>query len=187
VSEDEVIPGVPVDGVREIFIDATAGGFQMAATNPAIYLELSGGTKVEVTDPASLASTDWDLAFKRYVVRSNSGDGGPGDAAVAFLNNKDFAAVTMADAQAAVLEAETWFNEECEYETDATNGLVTSFSAWYTYEGMVLEPVPGTWVVRGADGTSFYKLEFLSYYADPDGGEDPTVGARFRVQVAALQ
>jgi hypothetical protein len=187
VSDDDVIPGALAEGAREVYIDATAGGFQAAAMNPAVYVKLSDGTKVAVTDPASMSSTDWDLAFKRYVVRSNSGDGGPGNAGAAFLNNKDFAATTLADAQAAMLEQELWFDENCEYELDATNGLVTSFSSWFMYEGMVLSPQPGTWVVRGADGASLYKLEFLTYYADPDGGEEPTVGARFRVKVAALQ
>ncbi|MEJ7727977.1 MAG: HmuY family protein [Polyangiaceae bacterium] len=187
VSDDDVVPGALVEGAREIYIDATAGGFQAAAMNPAVYVKLGDGTKVAVTDPASLSSTDWDLAFKRYVVRSNSGDGGPGNAAAAFLNNKDFAAATLADAQAAMLEQEIWFDENCDYELDATNGLVTTFSSWFMYEGMVLTPQPGTWVVRGADRTSLYKLELLTYYADPDGGEEPTVGARFRVKVAALQ
>lgn len=187
VSEDEIIAEAVVAGVREVFIDATAGGFMPPMPHPAIYLKLSDATKVEVSDTDSFASNDWDLAFKRYVIRSNSGDGGPGNAGAAFISNKDFAAVTLADAQAAMLDIETWFDDDCNYETDATNNLVTTFSSWYAYEGMVLEPLPGTWVVRGADGTSFFKLEFLTYYADPNGGENPAISARIRVNLAALQ
>lgn len=36
-----------------------------------------GLVKVDLTDPQSLVSTDWDIAFRRFSVRINSGDSGP--------------------------------------------------------------------------------------------------------------
>lgn len=59
-------------------VDATAGGFP--ATEGYVYARFTdeGLEKVELTDDASFDSFDWDVAFRRFVIRLNSGMGGPG-------------------------------------------------------------------------------------------------------------
>lgn len=188
---DEVSDGV-VDQLSsgdalELWVDASAGGFQMAATNPWIYLDLETGTRVDVTDVESFDSSDWDLALKRVQLRNNSADGGAGDGATQWLAMADFNDVTMADVDSSMLATEAWFDAMCEYETDPTGALLTTFSDWYDYDGssMTVSPKDGVYVVRGADGTSFYKLEIVEYYANPDGSPGQTSG-RYVLRVAPL-
>jgi hypothetical protein len=58
-------------------IVATAGGF--GGSGPWVYGKFNddGLTAALVADDASFGSLDWDIAFRRFVVRLNSGSGGP--------------------------------------------------------------------------------------------------------------
>ena len=73
-------------GVTSGTIDATAGGTAAAADNPYVYLDLMAGTKVDLTDTASLTSTAWHVGFKRAGIKLNGGDSGPGQVAAAVVN-----------------------------------------------------------------------------------------------------
>jgi hypothetical protein len=84
-------------GVSTLYVNATAGGMTDAPKNPWTFVALDVGSKVEVSDLTSIASTAWDLAFKRAQIYTNSGDGGPG-AGGAVLLDKGFDDVTSADA-----------------------------------------------------------------------------------------
>src|SRR5262245_25834784 len=57
-------------------VDARAGG--LMPTRSFVYLSFSetGMVKRDLGDEAALASTDWDLALRRYVIRLNSGVSG---------------------------------------------------------------------------------------------------------------
>lgn len=175
-------------GVREIYVDASAGGFQMASMNPAIYLDLASATRIDVTDLAAFDADSWDIALKRVAIRNNSAHAGGGDGGAAFLAGADFAAVTLADATGATLEEETWFDDQCAYEMDATGALLTTMSEWYDYDPqmMTVSPKDGVYVVRGADGQSYFKLQIVEYYADPDGTPG-LVSGRYVLRVAALE
>ena len=172
---------------RKLFVDGSAGGVMNAAQNPWIYVNLETGTKVAVTDPASFASKDWDLALKRPLIRTNDGDGGPGSGGAALLDGKDFAAVTAADAAAATIATEQWFDASCNLSTDPTGAIATTFSGWYDYDQATnkLAPHPGTFIVRGAKG-SLYKVAILAYYANPDGTPG-MAGGRYVLEVGPLQ
>ncbi len=65
------------DGGFRSTIDATAGGF--TPTLGFVYGRFTdtGLDKVSITDEASLNSLDWDIAFRRFVIRINSGSSGP--------------------------------------------------------------------------------------------------------------
>lgn len=174
-------------GVSLLYLDASAGGFQSAADNPAVYLDLGATQRVDITDDEAFAATSWDLAFKRVAIRHNSGDAGPGQGAAAFLDGADFDEITTDDASDAALEQEQWFDEACEYETDATGALSTTMSDWYDYapDTMTVSPKDGVYVVRGADGATFFKVEIVDYYANPDGTPGQTSG-RYLLRVAEL-
>ena len=60
-------------------VDATAGGAFNPNPHSFVYGKFTdtGLVKVDISDEASLDSMDWDIAFRRYVVRINSGNSGP--------------------------------------------------------------------------------------------------------------
>lgn len=188
VSDGDVIILDDTGGTKEIFVDASAGGFMNAAMNPYIYLDLSAGTRVDVTDPASFDDATWDLGIKRVVFRNNSAHSGGGDGGAVFLANAVFDDVTAADANGATFVTEEWFDDMCDYEVDQTNVIVTSMQpGWYDYDGATMQvtPKPGVWLIRGADGTTTFKVELLAYYSNPDGTPGMSSG-RFLMKVATL-
>ena len=171
------------DGSRKVFVDASAGGAMVASTNPRVYLNLETLTRVDVTDLSAWASKGWDLALKRYIPFTNSGDGGSADGGAYFIADKDFAAVTAADIVPASFAPESFFEDDCTPKTDEIGGLLTSFDGWYYYESTVLTPEPGTWIVTGATG-KHYKLAILDYYTRP--GSSDQVSGSLTLQVKAL-
>ncbi|MEI9939165.1 MAG: HmuY family protein [Pseudomonadota bacterium] len=164
-------------GVKTLYVDATAGGQNGAPTHPWTFIALGDGTKTDVNDVTSLQSSAWDLAFKRDLIYTNGGEGGPGKGGSVFLD-KDFADVTSADLVGADFVTEEFFDDDCNPIVDVTGAASTSFSSWYDYDETthVLSPVTGTWLVRGATG-KFFKLRFESYYATPNGGTGSAGGA----------
>lgn len=77
VNTAGTIVTVAEDGGFRTTIDATAGGF--TPTMSFVYGKFSatGLDKVLITDEVSLDSMDWDIAFRRFVIRLNSGSSGP--------------------------------------------------------------------------------------------------------------
>ena len=123
--------------------------------NVWVYFDFSRAAVVPVLDP----ETDgWDLAFKRYVVRSNGGRSNPaGQAAVLRLARRDFAAVSGVP-------------EDMEFQADVhpknrLHPFNPALEKWYNYSYLanVLAPKPEIYVIRTQDG-KYAKLRMLSYY-----------------------
>ena len=186
VSTAEVKVLSTTDGVTRLYVDASAGGAMEAAKSPRLYITLTG-EKVEVNDNEAFESADWDLALKRVDLFTNSGDAGPGKGGAALVK-KDFADVTAADADAAEIEPEKFFDEDCVGRKDEALYIVTTLSSWYNYEvGSGPSVKPGvSFIVRGADGTSRYKLGVVSYTGTSDGATDGKATGRFILEVAPL-
>lgn len=187
VSAGEVTVLSTAGTAKTLFVNASAGGTMAAAQNPWIYVDLKEGKRVDVTDPGSFTSTAWDLGIKRPLLRTNSGDGGPGQGGAVFLEGKTFDAVTAADAASATIATEQWFDAQCNLTTDPTGAIATTFAGWYDYDQATnkLTPHAGVFIVRGADG-SLYKLAIDDYYANPDGTSG-MAGGRYKIQVGPLQ
>lgn len=185
VSTGEVTVLSDAAGTKTIFVDAAAGGTAGASTHPRIYLNLETTSRVDVTDKTASASTGWDLAIKRPILFTNSGDGGSGQGG-ALLIAKDFDAVSTADTAGQTLAPESFFEADCTSKIDETGAVKTSFDGWYDYDMATnaLTPKAGTWLVKGATG-KFYKVQILSYYATPDGGVGQS-GGRYTLKVGAL-
>lgn len=179
----EVLEALPSS--TTILVNASAGGFNQAAANPYVYVKLSDTSRVDVTDPAAFDSSDWDLALKRDVIRTNSADSGPGQGGAARVSGKTFDQVTLTDASS--FDVDEFLDEQCNSAVDATGKPITAFKDWYNYDESTMYVTPKSliWVVKAANGTSFYKLEILDYYALADGGTG-TAGAFYRIRVAAL-
>lgn len=76
---------VPVGQEREIkYLDASNN------EGKYVYFSFNKGV-VEVTDP--MTSNDWDIAFNRYHVKTNSGTSGKGQGGAVRTEEKDFAAL----------------------------------------------------------------------------------------------
>ncbi len=169
-------------GTKTLYVDASAGGFQTAAKNPRIYLDLGAGTRVAVTDKSAPTSPDWDLSLKRYVIFTNSGDVGSAMGGAKQIP-KPFASVTDAEVAAAAIAPESMFDADCNAKTDRTGAPLTTFSDWYDYDDatMIPSPRPGvTYAVRGGTGR-LYKVGIKAYDALPDGGTRNNMSTGFFV------
>lgn len=186
VSTGEVKVLSTAGGVTTLYVDASAGGAMEAAKSPRVYIKLTG-ERVDVNDNEAFTSTDWDLALKRVDIFTNSGDAGPGKGGAAKIA-KDFDDVTAADADAAKIVSEKFFDDDCVGRKDEAEFIITTFKGWYDYEvGGGPTVIPGvTFIVRGADGTSRYKVGIVSYTGKSDGSTDGQATGRFILKVAAL-
>lgn len=178
-------------------IDARAGGFGAPADHPDnkyVYLDLDTDTILALTDAEAQSNTAWDLAFKRYDVRTNSGDAGPGatKAAVAVANDdlydangpirSAFEALDAASADAAF--ASVTSKSGLSFVTDrgvpyvSANGM--SPTSWFKVTpppvGPAFDAQPDVWwYVRGAKGDAFAKYHVVNI--------DYVLGARTVIDV----
>lgn len=171
---------------RTLYVDASVGGLNGQDSHPWVYIELASGLAVAVTDLEALSSSAWDLAFKRSVVRTNSGDSGPG-AGGAIRIALPWDEVDAATLGKKSLPTESWFDADCMLELDASQNLITTFSGWSAYDEVdhVLSAAPDVVFITAAADGAHYKVEILDYYSTPTGGRG-TVSGRFKVRVAPL-
>lgn len=173
MAPSDVSPGLientEVDGHFESTIDATAGGF--GGDGGYVYgkFTANGLEKVEITDDESFDSMAWDVSFRRFVIRLNSGVGGPSCVTAArTAPDTDFA--TLAE-----VPENLDFNEEqfmspgtCDVISDGSGlpgapGVV--LQNYWTYASC-LQMTGNVYVVELADG-HHVKLMVNSYYQDP--------------------
>lgn len=186
VSTGEVKVVSEQGGVATIYVDASAGGFDQARKNPRAYIRLAG-SRVEVTDKDAPTSGDWDLALKRQVIFTNSGDAGKGRGGGAMIA-KDFDEVTAADADSAKIEAESFFDAECNAKTDEIEDPQTTFTGWYDYDPSTMKASARkgvSFIVKGAAGAR-YKVGIVSYTGKPDGTTTSPSTGFYLLKVAAL-
>lgn len=186
VSTGQVVVVSDEGGVKTIYVDASAGGFDQAIKNPRVYVSLAG-TRVDVTDKNAVESTEWDLAMKRQVVFTNGGDTGIGQGAAARLT-KAFDDVTAADADGATLAAEDILDDECQKVVDRIGDPDTTFADWYNYDEATMRASANTkytYIVRGGAGKR-YKVGITSYTGKPDGTTTSPSTGYFLMKVAEL-
>lgn len=148
-------------------VDATAGGFP--PDEGFVYAKFTdtGLEKVSLTDDASFDSLEWDVSFRRFVIRLNSGMGGPGCVTAARGPPElDFA---CPDFDAGLLE----FNAE-QYMSPGTCDIIPDGSGlgspgvvlqnFWDYPGCV-QMTGNVYFVSLADGR-FVKLRVTHYYSE---------------------
>lgn len=161
-------------GVFSATIDASAGGMDLSRSNPFVYLDLETGTRVDITDFEALQETDWDLAFKRVLIRTNSSDSGPGQVMLAKLSLTTFEAVTAAPDSAEAYYTDITLDEECELLIDPIGNPIAAINhlnmnnpsgsaSWYNYDGGVSPNTGDIYIVRNDGDDTTYKLEILSW------------------------
>ena len=153
-----------VSGEFITYVDARAGG--ATAKESFLYARFTpqGLVKVAVDDQAALASTEWDIAFRRYIIRVNSGVSGPSCTSVA-----QTPAGTTFDALKAVdtsweFRPESYYTEACEFVPDDSGigAPAAQLGSYWTYKGC-LAMTNKVFVVRLADG-KHVKLQVMRYY-----------------------
>lgn len=161
-----LIESTPAADAFEVQVDATAGGFQ--GTEGWVYGRFTdaGLEKVVLADIDSLASMDWDIAFRRFVIRVNSGYGGPSCVTAART-----AADTDFDTLTSVPDG-LRFNEEAFMSDPETCTVIADGSGlgspgvvlqnWWTYPGCVAT-TGNVYVLSLKDGRRV-KLQVSQYY-----------------------
>lgn len=154
-------------------IDASAGGMDASRDEPFVYLDLETGAMVELTDHESLEDLEWDLAFKRTNIRTNSADSGPGSIELGKVSDTTFEAVTSIDA-ITQWETDISFDTDCVVFADPIGNPLTAINylnpqnptgsqSWYNY-GNGVEPEPGAvYVVRNTQTGAAYKWEIQAW------------------------
>lgn len=155
-----------VKGGFETHVDATAGGF-FAPPESFVYARFTdeGLEKVELSDDDAFASMDWDIAFRRYVFRLNSGVSGGSCVTGGRIGGVTFAELDEVPDNVILHEEQYFEAETCEFIADGS-GLPSSpgavLASYYSYTGC-LQMNGNVYVIRLADGRHV-KLEVVSYY-----------------------
>jgi hypothetical protein len=112
------------------------------------FFDFSSGSVVEEPGVG-----DWDLAFRRFHVVANGGEGFAGTAGVHDLGTVAFDSVSVVPSDGYV------GNERAGDSTNAT------MERWYEYSwtSHILEPKPVVYAIRTADGRHA-KLQLMGYY-----------------------
>lgn len=161
-------------GVKTTTIDASAGGQTGASNNPFVYLDLSTGEKVDVNDYDAFKSGGWDIAFKRYIVRINSADSGPGDVSMAKVANTTFDAVTSAPTDASAWQQDVSYDDNCQPLTDPIGTLKTAINylnadnatgsqSWYDYAGGLTPHAGDIYVIDVPSRSVTYKMQITDW------------------------
>lgn len=105
--------------------------------------------------PARAAGLDWDLAFRRFHIIANGGEGFAGRGAIADLGAVPFDSIGFVP-DGAFIPTEI-------ARRDSVNRAI---ERWYRYgfTSHLLTPLGNTYLVRPADGGPPLKLEVLGYY-----------------------
>lgn len=169
--QDDQAPGL-IDNVADgagfrSTIDATAGGAFVADPDSYVYGRFTdaGLEKVVLSDEEALASMDWDISFRRYVARINSGHSGPSCVTAARVPGEpDYDALDV-DPASLTFRSDEYFTDTCEVIADGT-GLegspATALSSYWTYPGCV-QMTGNVFVIQLADGR-LVKLTVTHFY-----------------------
>lgn len=146
-------------------VDATGGGFTPSLAYVYARFTDAGLVKVHIGDEAALASTDWDIAFRRSVIRLNSGVSGPSCVTGARTASGTGYDTLTSVPDGRVYQAESYFSSGCELVPDGS-GLGfpgTVLQSFWSYPGCV-QMTGNVFILRLASGRRL-KLMVTSYYS----------------------
>ncbi len=173
LQDDEVSDGdvtTTTDGDDFVtVIDASAGGYNSASTNPWVYVKFtdSGAEKIKIDDEAALDDLTWDLSLRRYIIRVNGGDSGSGCVGAIPRLEDAYADITAVPdgIQDSDFEADDFYTDDCTFINDSS-GLEGSPSVvlgpWWEYPNCVATTMT-PFLVKTSDGTVI-KMVVESYY-----------------------
>jgi HmuY protein len=147
-------------------IDATAGG--ASAPKSYVYAKFTdkGLVAVAIGDEASLDSVDWDIAFRRFVIRINSGSSGPSCVKAARIANVSQYDKIVTLPENVALKPDTYFDAMCALIDDKSglgNTPATELHTFWQYASC-LQMTGNVYAISLADGRNV-KLTVLDYYS----------------------
>ena len=152
-------------------IDATAGGSFNPDPDSYTYGKFTdmGLQKVDISDENSLDSKDWDIGFRRFVIRINSGNSGPSTVKAATVGKiADYEMLTSVPASA-MFNDDIYFDDACMLIQD-NSGLpgspATALHSYWEYPMGCLKMTGDVFMLELAD-KKHVKLSVLDYY-NPD-------------------
>lgn len=161
-------------------VDGTAGGFGAQPPHAYVYGRFTdtGLEKVNISDEDALDSKDWDIAFRRFIVRLNSGNSGPACVVAAPIPGApaydDVAAVPDNLPQ---YRADEYFTEGCTLIDDGS-GLgspATALASYWEYPGCVAM-TNNVFIVQTNEGKRL-KLTVTDYYTPDIQDQCDTTGS----------
>lgn len=168
--QQDPAPGIITNEVNgEVFVshvDATAGGAFATTPDAYVYGRFSeaGLEKVGISDYAAIDSMEWDIAFRRYVVRINSGHSGPSCVTAARLPGTPVFG-EVSEVPEGPYKTDEYFTASCEIIPDGSglpNSPATALSSYWTYPGCV-QMTDNVYVLELASARHV-KLTVESYY-----------------------
>jgi hypothetical protein len=143
--------------------------FEVNATSSTTwkYFSFEKNDTIVVADPAT--STEWDLAFQRYRIRTNSGKSGNGMGAAANYFRKGQTGFdelkVVPDTSTFVVDSEIQIAVQQGYATYIVNPvLYTWFAIELATQGTQIVPSDYIYIVKTATG-KYAKAWFKSYYS----------------------
>jgi heme-binding HmuY-like protein len=166
MTSDGIVANVASGGDWVTTVDASAGGMNEAPNHPWTYVrfEDGGAVRVDIDDETALGSMDWDLAARRYVIRTNGGSSGPACVAAAAFPALDYAALDTVPADVS-WDEDAFYTGSCVLIDDGS-GLSgspeTAMGVWWSYDGCV-KTTSTPFLVR-VGGGRVIKLVVEAYY-----------------------
>ncbi len=145
-------------------VDASAGGMNQAANNPWVYIrfDADGASRVDISDEDALESAEWHMGLRRFLLRMNSGDGGPSCVGISKMAAYDYADLTE-EPSGVTYQLEDFYSESCELQMDGY-GMSPTFATygWWAYSACV-ETTMVPFLIQLDDG-QVLKLMVEAYY-----------------------
>lgn len=150
-------------------VDATGGGPSPKTPHSYVYGRFTetGLEKVEIGDEAALESMDWDIAFRRYIVRINSADSGPSCVTAARVPGDPGYDDFTSEPEGLKFRKDDYFTDSCAFIPDGSgleNSPATALSSYWEYPSCVAM-TGHVFVVQLKDGRHL-KLVVTSFYED---------------------
>lgn len=147
-------------------VDASAGGYGNETKHAWTYVRFTaeGAEKVEIDDETALESLDWDMALRRFIIRLNGGDSGPGCVGAASFRNQTYEELTEIPEGVTYAEDE-FYTDDCTIVNDSS-GLENSpqvvMAPWWEYSTCV-ETTGTPFLIQSGSG-DVLKFVVESYY-----------------------
>lgn len=140
------------NGIFTSTIDARAGG--VAGTNSGVYVRFTrnGLAQASVSDVSALRSLDWDVSFKRAVIRLNGGDSGPSCVDASRVAGTPALSMVPPPSMNSRFSSEDILNAQCDVNPDSsgTGQPATVMREWFRYASCV-QTTGAVWVIRTAN------------------------------------
>lgn len=154
------------DGSVVVTLDAGLGGAAQAAQRSSLYVSLTGGKLLDLSDKAALTDDTWELAFKRTELRLNSADSGPGAWMLAKVTESTWEQAAPPSPMSGQWLTDDFIDEQCELATFGRDSPLTAFNQWYDYNPQTHEisaPQGVIYFLYNSTTHAALKLELQSY------------------------